>query len=136
MASGLITLIDMKRPIDNITPLRLMEKTIEAYYYNHVRLALMRIANPLRVALPGHRGLEIILHDSYWFCIDSLRDDQPVMAWCDFDTSNHNKDLNRPVTCHLCLYHIHAGLIMGSALEALDRTLVEKLDNFRLQTSK
>ena len=125
----------MKRPIDDITPLHLMEKTIDADYYNHVRLALMRIANPLRVELPGHRGLEIILHDSYWFCIDSLRDDQPVMAWCDFDTRVHNQALHQPVTCRLCIYHLHAGLVMGSALEALDQTLVEKLDSFRHQTS-
>jgi len=134
MASNRIALTDMKRPIDNITPLRLMEKTIEADYYNHVRLALMRISNPLRVALPGHRGLEIILHDSYWFCIDSLNDDQPIMAWCDFDTSNHNKALHHPVTCRLCLYHMHAGLIMGSALEGLDQILVQKLDSLRQQT--
>ena len=32
------------------------------------------------------------------------------------------------VTCRLYLYHMHDGLIMGYALEALDRILVEKLE--------
>jgi len=121
----------MNYPIDDIAPLRQMAKTIEANYYNHVRLALMRIDNPLRVELPGHRGLEVILHDSYWFCIDGLHDDLPIMAWCDFDTRHHSHALHQPVPCQLCLYHMHAGLIMGSALEALDQTLVEKLASFR-----
>ena len=125
----------MNRLIDNITPLRQMAKTIDATYYNHARLALRRVNNPLRVELPGHRGLEVILHDSYWFCIDALHDDLPIMAWCDFDTRNHNNALYQPVTCQLCLYHMHAGLIMGSALEALDQALVQKLNIFRQQTS-
>lgn len=117
----------MKYPIDSIAPLRIMPKTIEAVCYNHARLALLRIKNPLRIEIEDHRGLEIILMDSYWLCVDSLQDDQPIMAWCDFDKHNHNSALHEPIPCQLHLYHTHAGLIMGSALDSLDKALAEKL---------
>jgi len=117
----------MTHHIDTLTPLRVMSKTIEATCYNHVRLALHRLGNPLRVALPEHRGLEIILDNSLWLCVDTTSDDQPIMAWFDFDTSKHNQALHESVPCQLRLYHMHAGLVMGSALDALDQSLTEKL---------
>ena len=113
--------------INDLPALRIFPKTIEAVCYNHVRLALRRISNPLRVALPEHRGLEIILSDHYWLCVDITNDDQPIMVWLDFDTSNHNQALHEPVPCQLRLFHTHAGLVMGSALDALDECLAEKL---------
>lgn len=113
--------------IDSIRPLRVIPKTIEAVCYNHVRLALRRLSNPLRVDLPDHPGLEIILNDHHWLCIDSIYDDQPIMLWLDFDTCSHNQALHNPVPCQLRLYHTHAGLVMGSALDALDQALIENL---------
>lgn len=107
--------------------LRVMPKTIEAACYNRVRLAMRRLGTPLRVALPGHRGLEVILENDHWLCVDSTHDDQPVMAWLEFDTRKHNNALHEPVPCELRLYHMHAGLIMGSALDALDESLLTKL---------
>ena len=117
----------MDTRIDNLHPLRIMPKTIEAACYNHVRLALSRLGNPLRVELPDHRGLEIILNSHHWLCVDSTHDDQPIMAWLDFDTSAHNQALHEAVPCQLRLYHMHAGLVMGSALDALSESLSEKL---------
>ncbi|MEA2079820.1 MAG: hypothetical protein U9P00_08185, partial [Pseudomonadota bacterium] len=90
-------------------------------------LALRRLGNPLRVDLPDHRGLEVILNDHHWLCVDSIKDDQPIMAWLDFDTRSHNQALHEPVPCQLRLYHMHAGLVMGSALDALDQSLTGKL---------
>jgi len=117
--------VDLK--LDNIHALRILPKTIEAICYNHVRLALARLGNPLRVALPEHRGLEVILNNQHWLCVDSNHDDQPIMAWLDFDTHSYNRALHEPVPCQLRLYHIHAGLVMGSALDALNQSLAEKL---------
>ena len=112
------------RPVP--TALRTMPKTIEAPVYNHVRLALRRLGSPLRVAVPGHRGLEIILESRVWMCVDANAQDQPVMAWLDF--SNRGRDnLQAPVSCTLELYHRCAGLVMGSALDALDDALSELL---------
>ena len=107
-------------------PLRSLPKRLEAAYYNRVRLALRRLGCPLRVALPRHRGLEAILDDDAWLCVDTTRDDLPVLAWRAFATCGRNS-LHEPVDCRLDLYHWHAGLIMGTALEALDAALSTRL---------
>ena len=103
----------------DMNPLRVMPKTIEAGCYNQVRLALLRIANPLRVELPDHRALEVILSKKHWLCVDSSQDDQRILMWSEFDTRKHNNALYEDVPCNLYLYHMHAGLVMGTALEAL-----------------
>ena len=108
------------------TALRTMPKTIEAPIYNHVRLALRRLGTPLRVAVPGHRGLEIILENHLWLCVDANADDQPVMAWLAFEV-HHRDNLQEPVRCSLELYHRFAGLVMGSVLDSLDEALSEML---------
>lgn len=112
------------------TALRTMPKSIEASIYNHARLALRRLGSPLRVAVPGHRGLEIILDDYIWLCVDANADDQPVMAWLDFE-SQHRDNLHEPVSCTLELYHRFAGLVMGSTLDSLDEALTERLSASR-----
>jgi hypothetical protein len=113
---------DRPRP----TVLRTMPKSIEASVFNHVRLALRRLGSPLRVAVPGHRGLEIILEDHIWLCVDTTADDQPVMAWLKFG-SHHRDSLHEPIGCTLELYHRFAGLVMGSTLDSLDEALTERL---------
>lgn len=106
--------------------LRAMPQSIEASICNHVRLALRRIGCPLRVEVPGHRGLEVIRDDDVWLCVDANADDQPVLAWRAF--SGHGRDnLHEPVTCSLELYHRYAGLVMGSALDALDEAVSARL---------
>ena len=119
----------------DMSPLRIMPKNIEAVCYNHARLAMLRLGKPLRVELPDHRGLEIILDNESWLCVDSNQDDQPIMMWCEFDTSEHKSALHEDVPCLLHLYHTQAGLIMGSALEALDQSLTEKLSASKSQPS-
>ena len=105
-------------------PLRTFPKLIEADCYNRVRLALHRLPRPLRVELPDHRGLEALLDDDGWLVVDTLQADQPVLAWVDF---GHRNGLNEPVACVLKTYHVHAGLVMGTALEALARALTDRL---------
>ena len=96
-------------------PWRIFPKTIEATCYNRGRLALLRIGYPLRVTLQQHRGLEVILSNTAWLCVDSNADDQPILAWREFQI--HGRlNLYQPVSCELWLYHSCAGLIMGSAL--------------------
>ncbi|MBI3771089.1 MAG: hypothetical protein HY272_00075 [Gammaproteobacteria bacterium] len=105
-----------------------MRKTIEASVYDHMRLGLKRLGTPLRVAVPGHRGLEVILDDRIWLCVDATAEDQPVMAWQDF-ASQGRSDLQTPVSCTLELYHRFAGLVMGSVLDSLNEALNERLKN-------
>ncbi len=115
---------------NSLIALRIFPKCIDASCYNAIRLALRRIANPLRVDLPLHRGLSVILDDHVWFCVDSLHGDMPVLAWRDFEVHERNS-LQEVVNCQLHLYHAHAGLIMGSALEALESAALQALDQVR-----
>ena len=108
------------------TVLREMPKSIEASVYNHVRLALRRLGAPLRIAVPEHRGLEIILDDHIWLCVDANAEDQPVMAWMDF-AAQHRDNLHEPIACTLELYHRFSGLVMGSTLDAMNEALSELL---------
>jgi len=105
-----------------LIPLRVFPKVIEAATFNMARLALVRVANPLRVSLEDHRGLDIILNQKQWLCVDSCKDDQLILAWREFDIQ-HRDALHQPITCNLYLYHIHAGLIMGTARDSLTLVL-------------
>jgi hypothetical protein len=109
-----------------LIPLRTLPERIEAACYNQARLALARFGRPLRVALPRHRGLEVILDDARWLCVDAWRDELPVLAWRAFQARGRAA-LHEPVDCRLELYHAHAGLLMGTALEALDAALRDRI---------
>lgn len=115
----------MTQNIDLI-PLRVFPKVIEAATINMARLALVRVANPLRVSLEDHRGLDVILNQKEWLCVDSCNDDQIILAWREFDMRNRNA-LHQPVNCNLYLYHMHAGLIMGTARDSLTLALSDIL---------
>lgn len=104
------------------TPMHIMPKQIEAACYNRVRLALLRLGNPLRVELTQHRGLAVILHDDYWLCVDSFASDHLVLAWREFQI-HARTNLHEPIACNLFLYHHNAGLIMGSALDDLHQAV-------------
>jgi hypothetical protein len=115
------------RPVpDDLQPLRVMPKKIPAACYNRVRLALIRLGKPLRIDLPQHRGLEMVLTDDVWCCVDSLAEDQLILAWRSFSTGGRD-DLTEPVACELFLYHHCAGLVMGTVLSALEEALGARL---------
>ena len=108
------------------TPIRIMPKVIDATTFNQARLALLRIGNPLRVSLNDHRCLDVILSQELWLCVDACNDDQPIMAWREIETL-HRDALHQPINCKLHLYHTHASLIMGSALDCLTQELSDLL---------
>ena len=109
-----------------LLPLRIMPKVIEAATFNQARLALLRVSNPIRVSLKDHRCLDVILSQNQWLCVDSCNGDQPIMAWREIDMQ-HRDTLHQPINCRLHLYHTHASLIMGSALECLHQELTDLL---------
>lgn len=110
----------------DIQPLRVVQKQVDAACYNQVRLGLRRLPRPLRLQLPRHRGLELVLDDEGWLCVDAARNDLPVLAWHDFDACGRSA-LHEPVVCRLNMYHIHAGLVMGTVLEDAEGILRERL---------
>jgi hypothetical protein len=105
-------------------PLRIFPKKIEAACYNRARLALLRLGSPLRVTLQKHRGLYVIISHVNWLCVDSFAQDQPILAWWDFNIQARS-NLHRPIATNLWLFHSCSGLIMGSALEDLHQSLNE-----------
>ena len=107
-------------------PLRIMPKEIDASTFNLARLALVRLANPLRVSLADHRCLEVIVSQQQWVCVDACQDDQLIMSWREFDIQ-HRAAIHEPINCKLYLYHTHASLIMGSACDGLATILNELL---------
>jgi len=111
-----------------LLPLRIMPKVIEASTFNLARLALRRVANPLRVSLTDHRCLDVILSQKQWLCVDACNEDQPILAWREFDIQ-HRDALHQSIDCQLYLYHTHAGLIMGTARDGLAQVLTNLLQS-------
>jgi hypothetical protein len=110
----------------DIPSLRSLPKRIDASCFNQVSLALRRIGKPLRLGLPQHNGLEMVLDEDGWLCVDAARNDLPVLAWHTFEVHGRGT-LHEPIGCRLELYHIHAGLVMGTVLDALQEALKKRL---------
>jgi hypothetical protein len=71
-------------------------------------------------------ALILLLDEDLWAGMAPWDEELPLLAWSDFDT--RRSGLDQPVACRLHLYHAHAGLLMGVALDALDAGLKARLD--------
>lgn len=111
--------------IDEFIPLRTLPRMLPAGCFNTVRLAQLRVGAPLRLPVPGLRLVECILEREAWICVDSTADHLPLIAWTAFRAAG--RGLHEDVPCEQRLYHIHAGLIMGPALEAIERVAADAL---------
>jgi hypothetical protein len=106
-----------------IQPLRTLPKTVEANYYNRIRLAVLRApTSPLRFIPTSMPLLEVLLEDQQWLCIDGAFTGLPLLQWTDFQIQ-HRTSLQEPVRCTLHLFQPQAGLLMGRALEAINAHL-------------
>lgn len=105
-----------------IPPLRTLPKIVEAQLFNRVRLALLRQGSPLRLPLHGLRGVDVILERHRWLAVDRFRNDMPILAVTDFETTDRS-DLHLPINCCLHLYHYHAGLVSGVIVTAIETAL-------------
>lgn len=114
--------------LDDFTVLHVMSKVIPAEDYNKIRIGLSHEKLPWQVSLKDFRCLQCVIEDSVWVCIDVCQNNLPVMAWTEFNVAER-ASLDSPVQCRLRLYHSHAGLIMGSALDALVETVDEHYKN-------
>ena len=99
---------------------------IEGHVFNHARLALKRLGNPSRLSLEGLRGLDLVIEDQIWVCVDRALQDRPVLAWSAF-THAGRLALHAPIRCELRIYHTHASVIRARILEIMERTIVERL---------
>lgn len=115
--------------IDNLPSMKTQAALIDASRYNRVRLALLRLATPLRLELPNLRDMDLLLDKRYWICIDRTLQDYPVVAWTHFNNSARIS-LHEPVLCKLQFYHLHANLIVDTVLRTMDKLLAARLARF------
>lgn len=102
--------------------LRVYPKRIPAECWNAVRLALRRHGRPLSIELRGMRAVSCELDEAAWVVWGPPHyGAAPLMAWTAF--ARPHAALHLPVSCELRLYHLHAGLLMGPALEAVEQTV-------------
>ncbi|MFZ5558320.1 MAG: hypothetical protein ACOZDY_16630 [Pseudomonadota bacterium] len=94
---------------------------VSARHYNLWRLARSRLA------LPGLKGLELIVADDAWVCVDPALGDLPVLAWAAFDIGSRDA-LDRSVACELRYYHVAASMVRARVLEIMEDTLSARLD--------
>ena len=107
-----------------ITPLRSIPYTLDAALYNHARLALLRIGNPLELELEK-TGIDLVLENTCWVGYHCQQTSLPLIAWDGFDSGR--SALDAPVACIMHLYHQHSWLRMPQILLALDKELQQLL---------
>lgn len=119
----------MATRLEDVPVIKVKPATLEAEIYNRVRLGLIRLENPLRLTLPGLRGMDVLLDDHAWVCVDRTLYDLPVLAWTNFAVGR--RGLHLPVDCVVNYYHIHANVIAETVLSTTDRLLRERLKPYQ-----
>ncbi len=117
----------MKSRIEDTPKLRTISTEIESNRFNQVRLGLIRLGGPIRMKLPGLRGMDVIIDGQAWVCVDRTLYDLPVLAWTDFK-SQHRTGIHEPVQCLLHYYHVHADLITETVLATIVSVLTERME--------
>lgn len=120
----------MKSRLNDIPTLKSVPTYIEAEYYNRIRTGLKRFGSPLRIELINLRGLDFMVEDDAWVCVDRTMNDLPILAWIDFELKNRS-GLQESVPCHLRFFHSHADLICGTVLDIVYRQIDLRLANLR-----
>jgi hypothetical protein len=100
--------------------------TVAARHYNLWRLASRRVGLPLRLALPGLKGLELVLTEGAWICVDPQLNDMPIIAWTGFQAAGRDT-LHGPVACELKYFHFGASMVRAKVLDLMQTLLDERL---------
>ena len=118
----------MKSRIDEVPKLNTRSDTVDGRRYNQVLLALRRLKGPLRLTLPGLRGMDLLLDREAWVCVDRTLYDLPVLAWTDFKPASR-RAIHEVVPCLLHYYQVNAELIAESVLATAAREIQKRLCN-------
>lgn len=116
----------MATRLEDVPVIKIKPAVVSSEVYNTVRLAIIRLEKPLRLSLPGLRGMDITLDDDVWVCVDRTLYDLPVIAWTLFEKSTRNS-LHEPIGCQVNYYHIHANVIAETVLCATRQLLDQRL---------
>lgn len=117
---------NMKSNLPNVPILKSFPTHAEAMHYNNIYLALSRVGLPLKLMLPGLRGIEARLDRGAWVCFDRNLNNQPLLAWTDFRPSVRTS-LYQPVPCQLLFYHPYATVLVRSLPDDINRVLIKRL---------
>lgn len=112
--------------IADLPTLNRMTSEVDAAHFNAIRLGILRLGAPLRIAMTGLKNLDIVLENQLWVCVDNSLDDFPIVAWMNFAVSER-AGLQDPVQCEIRFYHSHAGMIMKRLLDITQKEIEEKL---------
>jgi hypothetical protein len=99
---------------------------IDAAHYNLWRRARSRFGTPLRLVLPGLKGMALILDDHAWACVDASQNDLPVLAWVELEDAGRDA-IHTPVPCQLNYYHFAASALRARVLDLMARELEARL---------
>lgn len=116
----------MATRLEDVPVIKVKPALVGSDVYNTVRLALIRLEKPHRLSLPGLRGMDMVLNDDVWVCVDRTLYDLPVIAWTLFE-KNTRDALHRPIGCQVNYYHIHANVIAETVLCATRQLLEQRL---------
>lgn len=116
----------MPSRLDNIPVYEYRKGEIAGHYYNHVQIALKRINDQIRLAIPGLKHLDLVLDKEAWIIIDRVHADVPIAAWSDFEV-DHRASLTDPINCTIRTYHAAADLILQRTLDAMEQIIDEQL---------
>ena len=117
---------NIKSNLPNAPVLKSYPSDVEAVHYNNIYLALSRIGAPLKLMLPGLRGIEVRLDRDAWVCFDHNLNNQPLLAWTDFRPGVRNS-LYQAVPSQLLFYHPYATVLMRSLPDDINRVLIKRL---------
>lgn len=122
----------MKSRLDDVPVLKARSTSVDAAHFNTIRLGLLRLGAPLRYQLEGLRGLDILMDDQLWLCVDRTMDDLPVLAWKDFELASR-ASLDEAIPCTMLYFHAHADKIEQEVLDfiasKLDKLIHADLDH-------
>ena len=116
----------MKSRIDDVPALWVIDAEVDAAQFNRIRLALLRLGEPLRMELRHLGGLDVLRSRERCGCGDRTMDDLAVIAWTRFESAGRQQ-LQAPVRCRLRYYHGHAGMIVQTVLDDALAVVAQKL---------
>ena len=113
--------------IDEVPIYEQRDENVSAKLFNLWRRARQHLAFPLHLEITTLTGIEMIIDDRTWVCVNTRQNDLPVLAWVDFDFQGRTA-LHAPVACKLNYYHYAASRLRAGVLEAMEQELQKRLD--------
>lgn len=113
--------------IDDVPVYEQRDELVSATLFNLWRRARQHLTFPLRLPILALPGVEMVIDDRAWICVNSRQNDVPILAWVDFDFHGRTA-LHEPVACKLNYYHYAASRLRARVLQAVEQELQQRLD--------